>query len=180
MIKSSEIAEICGAIIGDGWIESREKALYIAGHKFDDREYYDTYLAPLFSRTLIKVEPKNYDYWKVYGFGTCNRKVIGKIINLGIKKGKKVYTTEFPEWVFPNKEFMVSALRGFFDADGNFSCKKCYGKYDNNFRRRYHCQPRIEIGSSSKKLILQIFNILKFLGFFPGKVYIKKANSKYG
>lgn len=53
-----EIAEICGAIIGDGWIESRGNALYIAGNKIEDKDYYDYYLAPLISKVLFKVKAK--------------------------------------------------------------------------------------------------------------------------
>ncbi|MBS3172708.1 hypothetical protein J4438_03995 [Candidatus Woesearchaeota archaeon] len=175
-----EVAEIIGAHIGDGWIESRGNALYIAGHKEDDKDYYDNHLCPLFSKYFSKVKPRNFDYWSVYGFNLYKKEIIDKIIELGVKKGKKTLIVEFPSWIFFKKEFMIGALRGLFDTDGNFHCKKCYGKYDNNFRKKYHCQPRIEIVSTSKQLIIQVENILREIGFHPGMIMIKKANNKNG
>ncbi len=68
---------------------------------------------------------------------------------------------------------MKSTLRGLFDADGSFNCKRCYGKYDNEFRKKYHCQPRIEIRLTSEKLIKQIFVIIQRLDLFPSSIKIR-------
>jgi intein/homing endonuclease len=180
MQKSKEIAEICAAIIGDGWIESSEKGLYLTGHPIDDKEYYDFHMAPLFTKNFIKVKPKLYPYWKVYGFGTYKKKIITRMINLGVKKGHKANTVTFPNWIFSKKEFMISALRGIFDTDGNFHCKKCYGKYDNKFRKKYHCQPRILINSTSKRLIFQIIHIMKKLELHPERIKTREKNFSGG
>ena len=177
---SPEIAEICAAIIGDGWIESSEKSLYIAGHLTEDRPYYDEYLVPLFKRLFVEVKPKEYAYWRVYGLGIHRTKIIKKIIDLGVKKGKKAHIVSFPDWIFFKKKFMVAALRGIFDTDGGFHCKKCYGKYDNKFRKQYHCQPRIVISSTSKKLIFQIYEIMNKLGFNPERIKSREAEFARG
>lgn len=172
---NSNISEICGAIIGDGWIESRETALYITGNKVEDKDYYDFALGPLFSETFLDVQPKLYPYWSVYGFHIYNQNTIRTILQLGIPKGYKADIVEFPDWVFSSEEIMSAAIRGYFDTDGNFSCKRCYGKYDNKFRKKYHCQPRIEIVSISKNLILQTYYILNTLGITPSKVSVRKG-----
>src|SRR3989344_5274479 len=169
-----ETAEICGAIIGDGWMEQRGNALYITGHKSEDKDYYDNHLGPLFSKNFIYVKPRNYPYWSVYGIHSYKKEVIDSIVNLGIQKGKKVYTTKFPEWIFNSNELMIAGLRGLFDTDGCFNCQKCYGKYDNKFRKKYHCQPRVLITSTSKKLIYQSFEILMSLGLHPTKVEMRE------
>lgn len=72
-IIQPELAEICGAIMGDGWIESRGHALYIAGHPTEDKDYYDFHLAPLVSKVLFKVKTKEYKYWSVYGIHIYNK-----------------------------------------------------------------------------------------------------------
>jgi intein/homing endonuclease len=151
--------------------------LYIAGHPTEDKEYYDKYLGPLFSKTLVGIKPKLYPYWKVYGIHTYKRDVIKKIIGFGVKKGVKGTNLKLPTWIFSNKELMKAALRGIFDTDGSFHCKKCYGKYDNAFRREFHCQPRITITSISKNLIEDVFKICRELGLNPERIKIRKQIS---
>lgn len=178
--KNSDIAEICGAIIGDGWIETKGKALYITGHPTEDKVYYDQYLASLFSKNFIKVKPKIYRYWRVYGFGVYKQKIIKEIIKLGIKTGNKSSNIRIPKWIFVKEKFMIAVLRGIFDSDGSFYCGKCYGKYDNAFRKKYHCQPRIQITSISKNLIIDTFKIMLDLGFHPEKIKSRKEGFKCG
>ena len=53
-----EIAEILGAFIGDGWIESSLNSIYITGDKIEDKDYYDNFLAPIFSKNFVDIKPK--------------------------------------------------------------------------------------------------------------------------
>ena len=176
-----KLAEICGAFIGDGWIESRGTSCYLAGHLSEDKEYYDKHIVRLFKETLIQVKPKMYPYWGVYGIGVHKKEIINLLVQLGIQKGKKVYSTEVPEWILSaHRKIKIAFLRGLFDTDGNFHCKKCYGRYDNSFRKKYHCQPRIVINAVSSKLMIQAFNILEELGLHPESIKsrVGKGNRK--
>jgi hypothetical protein len=69
-IINAEVAELLGAFIGDGWIEKRKKGMYILGNITEDKEYYDNFLAPLFSKHFTLVIPKEFSYWSVYGICT--------------------------------------------------------------------------------------------------------------
>lgn len=158
-----EIAEILGAFIGDGWIEKRGTALYITGSPTEDKDYYDNYLAPLFSKYFTDVKPKNFPYWGVYGIVTYKRRIIKKAINLKFKAGNKSKSVEIPKEILEskNKEVIKSILRGIFDADGSFFCKKAYGKYDKQWTKIHHCKPRIQLNVVSEKLSKQITYLLK-------------------
>ena len=173
---NKDIAEICGALIGDGWIESRGGSLYICGNKKEDRDYYDKHLIPLFSSTFHKVVGKDYPYWEVYGFGLHRKNIIEKISNLGIMKGKKVYDVSVPNWIFKDKKFMVSFLIGIFDTDGGIFCGKSYGRYVRGFRKKYHHDIRLRISSSSLRLIKGIERIGKKLSIEFTKIRLKKGN----
>lgn len=178
-VVAPEIAEICGAVIGDGWIESTESALYIVGNITEDKDYFDKHLGPIFSKTFIRVNPRLYPYWSVYGIHTYAQNIIKDIIKLGIQKGNKANYAKIPKWIFSSKKLMAAVLRGLFDTDGSFYCKKCYGKYDNEFRKKYHCQPTIQIKSTSKELIVQIFKIMERLDLHPEKIKIRKGGFLY-
>lgn len=175
--NNSEIAEILGCFIGDGWIENRGDALYIAGNPREDKDHYDNVIAPIFSKYFIKVIPRNFSYWGVYGIVSYKKEIISKAIPLGFQKGKKSHVAKIPEYVMNSKnhDLWKSVLRGIFDTDGCFYCKKEYGKYNTEFSKKHHTTPRIKIGLVSKELIDQI-------GFLLNKLNIefKKTHQKEG
>ncbi len=57
LLNNPEIAEILGAFIGDGWIESKGTGLYITGSPTEDKEYYDNFLALLFEQITQGKKP---------------------------------------------------------------------------------------------------------------------------
>jgi len=156
-------AEILGAFIGDGWIEKSQKAFYITGDPIEDREYYDDYLAPLFSQNFVEVKPKSFSYWGVYGIGCYKKGIIDKCINLGFQPGTKALTVKIPKNVFSSKdnEIIKAVLRGIFDADGSFWCEKSRSKTSIEWKRTHHYHPEFQIGSCSKELLDQIHFLLK-------------------
>jgi hypothetical protein len=172
-----EVAEIIGAFIGDGWIENREKALYITGHITEDRDYYDGYLAPLFSRDFACVTPKEFSYWKVYGIATYDKSAIKKALDLGFKKGRKALNVTIPKNVLDSGDFNVfcSILRGIFDTDGCFWCEKSNAKTSTSWKRTHNYIPLIGITSCSKKLLIQCQLLLRKLGI---ESIIKQKNTE--
>jgi hypothetical protein len=66
-IQDEDIAEFCGAMIGDGWIQNNEKCLFLAGDPLEDKDYYDNHISKLISKIIIPIKPKSFPYWKVYG-----------------------------------------------------------------------------------------------------------------
>jgi intein/homing endonuclease len=161
-----EIAEILGAFIGDGWIESSLNSIYITGDKIEDKDYYDNFLAPIFSKNFVDIKPKEYKYWKVYGIGCHRKNVIEQCIEFGFKPGAKALTVEIPKEILKvsNRNIIKAVIRGIFDADGSFWCEKSRAKTSKKWKRTYHYHPEFQIGSCSKKLLEQIKELLDKFG----------------
>ncbi len=174
-----DIAEIIGAFIGDGWIEYREKGLYITGCPTEDKLYYDNYLAPLFSKHLQKVKPKNFTSWKVYGIASYRKEVINKALKMGCQKGEKCLTVEIPNVILKEKDHNIikSLLRGIFDTDGSFWCERSRAKTSTLWKRTHNYHPEFRITSCSKKLLEQIKYLLDELKI-ESKV-VQKSEKKY-
>ncbi|MBU2560893.1 MAG: hypothetical protein KKD17_01250 [Nanoarchaeota archaeon] len=156
-----EIAEILGAFIGDGWIESDKDALYITGSPIEDKLYYDRHLAPLFSRNFIPVKPRNFQYWGVYGIVTYKKEAILKALRFGFKPGYKALKAEIPEEIMLSTPKPKKAvLRGIFDTDGSFWCEKSRSKTSTTWKRTHNHHPELRISSCSRKLLEQIRELL--------------------
>jgi hypothetical protein len=155
-------AELLGAFIGDGWIQSNLKALYICGHPSKDQEYYDTRIAPLFSAHFADVRPRLFPYWGVYGVGCYNRLAIRRAVGLGFQTGKKSLCAEIPLSLLSEYDAPIhhAILRGLFDTDGCFWCEKSNAKTSTIWKRTHRYIPRIGISSCSHMLLLQCQKIL--------------------
>ena len=82
-------------------------------------------------------------------------KCVGKILILiGLKEGNKVKNNvKIPEWIFSNKIFLRSVLRGLFDTDG---C--VYRKYGNYAQISFKFAGNALIDSTRKALLELDFN----------------------
>lgn len=168
-----KISEICGAIIGDGWIQSNERNFFLAGDPVEDKDYYDIHLSRLFKEVLTSVKVKSFPYWKVYGISIHNQNLIRKLLGWGLPKGKKTHIVRVPRWIKDSEDKIKKAfLRGLFDTDGCVFCQKSYGKYNNEFDLNYHSKIRLRITSVSQKLIEDIFLLCEKLGLRVTKIKI--------
>jgi intein/homing endonuclease len=179
---SVSVAEILGAFTGDGWIESDRDALYICGNPVEDRDYYDSYLAPLFSDCFTCVRPKEFPYWRVYGIVTYKRDVIRRAIELGFQKGPKALIAEIPQKILLScdKEVQKAFLRGLFDADGSFWCEKSNSATSTGWKRTHNHHPELRLTSCSPKLLNQVRSILNRFNI-DSKIVQKSVNGvKHG
>jgi intein/homing endonuclease len=178
------IAELCGAIIGDGWIQSNQRNLFISGHPTEDLDYYNCRVVQLLEEILGRnVDPKKFKGWGTYGVGIYRFEEINRFVNLGIPIGKKGTDVEVPQKISDsNKEAKKAFLRGLFDTDGTIYFMKQNGKYS---------RPRLRIASISKRLIEEVKKMSEDLGIEysnpspnkegkgkPNKVYIFEINKK--
>jgi hypothetical protein len=163
--KNPEIAEILGAFIGDGWIESDKDALYITGSPTEDKDYYDKHLASLFSKHFTFVKPRNFSYWGVYGIVTYKKEIIKKAIGLGFQVGPKSLVAEIPKEILKtkNEDIIKSILRGIFDTDGSFWCDRSRAETSTEWKRTHNYSPKISITSCSRLLLEQMQTLLKKL-----------------
>jgi intein/homing endonuclease len=172
-----DIAEFCGAAIGDGWIQSNEKSFFLAGDPNEDKEYYDSHMLPLINKILnLELKTKNFPYWKVYGISIHKKEVIKMLLKFGLPKGKKVDVAAVPDWIMKsNKRIMKAFIRGLFDTDGCIFFQKDYTKYSTEFTSKYHSKARIRISSISKKLMSQVFEIINKLNIKCIKRELKRG-----
>lgn len=161
-----KLAEFCGAMMGDGWIQSNGCSLFLAGNPSEDKEYYDEHMIPLISKIIIPVKAKNFHYWGVYGIGIYKKEIIKKLLEFGLLKGKKVNLASIPDWIKSSDiKVKMAFIRGVFDTDGCIFMQKDYTKYANEFNSKYHTKSRIRIVSISKKLMEEMSEILTSLKF---------------
>ncbi len=176
-IQDRKISEFCGAMIGDGWIQSNESGLFLAGDSLEDKEYYDNHISKLVSQILAPTKAKNFPYWSVYGISIYKKELIRKALSdFELPKGKKVKTAKVPQWIVKsNKRIIQSFVRGLFDTDGGIFCQKDYTEYAKEFNSRYHTKIRLRFTTVSKRLNEELFSLVRGLGFKAVKRTIKKG-----
>lgn len=135
-----ELAEIIGIMLGDGnlYLDKRLKFHTIVCFHKNETSYLNhvkNILERYFYPYKFCVQELDYE-----NFLVNVSKCIGRVLILvGIKEGNKVKNkVEIPNWVFGNRKFVISSLRGIFDTDG---C--AYRKYDN------YAQIQFKFGSYS-------------------------------
>lgn len=162
---NEKMAEFVGICLGDGCISitKRYNEFAVSGHHIDERRYYNETVIPLFNelfaRRFLKknVTGKTDKTNGVYGIHVFNKEIVNALIRIGLPKSPK-RNIEIPE-KFTSKKLVKHVLRGLFDTDGTV--------YFNKSTSGAYSQPRIRLGSTSKKLIVQVKDALEKLGFSP-------------
>ena len=154
-----ELAEEIGMHFGDGFLSGERYEYRLKGNPKDEKEYYQGYIKPLFKK-LFNFEINLKDFKTSYGFELRSKAIWEfKTRILGIKSGNK-FNLYVPKILKVNDVKIISAfLRGLFDTDGTVCFKSKYG-YENYY-------PSIEITLISKKVIKDVAEMLKMLGFDP-------------
>jgi intein/homing endonuclease len=182
MLRNPETAEILGAFIGDGWIESDRDGFYITGSQTEDKLYYDNFMAPLVSEYITKVIPREFPYWKVYGIAIYKRAAIDQAIHIGFPTGKKSYSAEMPSWIKESNDQKIisSFIRGIFDTDGSFWCEKSRARTATTWKRTHNHHPELRITSCSKILLEQIRDGLTLFGINAKVIQKTTSGLKHG
>ena len=123
-----ELAEIIGIMLGDGCLYQDKKLKFHTVICFNKNETsYLDYVKNLFEKYFYPYRFSLQELENEFFLRNIS-KVIGRILLLvGIKAGNKVKNKVMvPKWVFGDRKFIISLLRGIFDTDG---C--VYRKYDN-------------------------------------------------
>lgn len=156
-IKSRELAEIFGAILGDGYLGKKE--LVITGNVFEKKhhKYLNNIIKKLFGITCklyISYTNKNTIILKVY-----STELVNYLKNDGLVLGNKIKNKAIlPKWIFNRKDFIYGALRGLFDTDGGIYKKQ------KNYKRAI-----IEFQTHSPHIRKDIRNLLLKGGFSASK-----------
>ncbi len=152
-----ELAEEIGVHLGDGCLSRNRNYFSVKTSKKE--EEYMKYLFKLY-KNLYNLDLKMMRLPSVVGFEIYS-KALCEFKNkvLGLPYGEKVHRIELPKAVLDtrNKEIYYALIRGLFDTDGCI----CIVKRNN---KDY---PVIALSIKSEKLILQVSEILKKLGYLP-------------
>ncbi len=178
-----DMAEIIGIHIGDGCISKNKRysEYYLGGDLKEEKEYHNNWVAPLFNRKIMlplynkKVNYKEHPKVGIYGFHIFNDKIVKFFEKLGIKVGSKI-NIEIPKQILKNKNLHKRFLRGLFDTDGNI-----YFDKNRSAKNPKNDRPNIKLGTVSKRLSEQVFNMLIKLSLHPRmkKPYKGKKDKNY-
>lgn len=163
------LSEICGLHAGDGYLRNDGKRIELdLSGSLEEKEYYDTYVIPLFSRYFnIEISGKCFPSRNTYGFVIRDKDIVKFMHMLGFPYGKKTQGVYAPKFIFSSKRNMVAFLRGMFDSDGCISFEK---KHKNVY---YY--PKISIPTCSLDLFRDMCQILGILNI---KFYIQIYHPK--
>src|SRR3989344_3735986 len=155
---SKELAEEIGIHLGDGCLSLGKNYFSAKGTNLEV-EYYQNYIKSLYKKLYnLNLNVKQFDSvsgFEIYSKGLFEFK--NKV--LGIPYGEKVERIEIPKEILDskNKEIYRACIRGIFDTDGCIYLSK-----EDTYTV-------LSITIKSKKLIDQLEDMLKKLGFLPTK-----------
>ncbi|MFH1276330.1 MAG: LAGLIDADG family homing endonuclease [Candidatus Woesearchaeota archaeon] len=124
--KNEKLAELLGALAGDGHLSHINYEIAITCDLIKDNDYITNYIAPLF-RNLFNVNSKI----KEHHYNNSIKCVINSkklqeflVKSFGIPIGKKKGNLHIPDKVFSDKNLLKNYLRGLFDTDGSVYLKR--------------------------------------------------------
>jgi len=153
---NSEIAELCGTILGDGNLHKSSNRITITG-SIDDLDYYQSKIIPLFVKYfngkvfLRKRKDRNSYYMWIE-----NKEAFNFFLDIGFQRGNKS-KSGIPIKIMENPKLWKPFLRGLFDTDG-------YLKFSKQ-NKEYAYYPRIRFTFQESPLIGDLKEILTKLGF---------------
>ena len=166
---SPKLAYLCGILTGDGSIyERKDKKDYVlkcVGNPKDEQELYYEVIGPYFKEVFgfipnIRLQ----DTDTTFGFVVLSKGLLHFLTDkIGLVKGRKDEMLGIPEIFKKDKHLLIHFIRGLFDTDGCMC-----------FKRRYRSNPYypvISLSSSSEKLIKEVAQELKEIGFKVAELY---------
>ncbi|MBT7496879.1 hypothetical protein HN662_00950 [Candidatus Woesearchaeota archaeon] len=169
---SKNLAELFGAMLGDGCIYSNGQSLVIAGNYKLDVDYIN-YLKRLFL-DLFAVQPKIYNKSGSLRLIVNNKRICDFFEQMGFNKGrKKDSNIKIPSIFFDDGRLLILCLRGLFDTDGGvYSHPNCGIMLDitskipsllNSIKIAFN-QLNFEVGLTTNRI--QLFGFKKVNAFF--------------
>ena len=156
-ILNNDIAELVGIILGDGNLN--RKNIRIVGNR---NEYiYYLYLKSLFQKVFDVDSVVGHDTKNSIKLTVYSVKISQYLISLGLKKGDKIKNkVVIPKWIFENKNYTKSCLRGLFDTDGSI--------FTSSNNTEYNILWKMGVGSLLPQYIRKA---LLELNFHPTKIF---------
>ena len=164
-----DIAEIIGNVVGDGSLVKMNDGkirFQLRGHLLEDKDHYDNFIVPTFNQKIAmpltgrNVGILKYTKRNSYGIGSESKSIAKFLRDLGISLGTK-RELSIPDWIKSDKKLSIAFLRGLMDTDGSVYFNKRYTEINPKFQKVI----RIELGSTSGRLIQDVYTLMRSLGF---------------
>lgn len=170
MLKlNSELCELVGAFIGDGYLSRYGKkgmVVGITGNAILDEEYLKFHMAFIVKKYFPYARP-SFSYRKdenTLQLRFYSPELANFLLSLGFVPGVKTRTVQIPLIIEQDKQLLYATIRGIFDTDGCLFLDK---------RKRYKKPyPRITIQIASIPLIVQLEKHLSS----EFSLYVDKSN----
>ena len=168
--RSAALAEIIGIVLGDGSIYLKERTyqVRIAGNSENGREYLVSYVRRLF-KSVFHVEARTKFVKNTKAMYLCIdlKHVALELIRHGLFPGDRRKTDpHIPCWIFDNKEYLRSCIRGLIDTDGTV--------YPKTLR---HPSASIWFTTALPSLRDDFANAMRSLGFHLSK-WVARSNGR--
>jgi|SRR3989344_2674541 len=168
LILNNEIAELCGAIMGDGHIHTTSNKITITG-SLDDVHYYNYTIIPILNKYFhSKVHLKKRKDRNSHYLWIENKETMQFVLKIGLQRGHKS-KAYIPSTIKNNKDYILSFLRGLFDTDG---CLK-FSKQT----KPYFYYPRLRLCFQSSPLISNLKEVFDKINFKYSLNYNKRYNT---
>ncbi len=170
MLKlNSELCELVGAFIGDGYLSRYGKngiVVGLTGNAILDEEYLKSHLVSIVKRYFPSARP-SFSYRNdenTLQLRFYSPELANFLLSLGFLPGIKTRTVKIPSIIERDKQLLYATIRGIFDTDGCLFLDK-----RKQYKKPY---PRITIQMASIPLINQLEKHLS-LEF---SLYVDKSN----
>lgn len=158
--KGSKLAEVIGALIGDGGISTRQVNIYL--NLLKDREYallLKKYLQELFE---INVSLNTRKKTATLVLTASSTNLVLFFNKNGLPIGNKIkQEIDIPKWIMQNKNWQQACLRGLFDTDG------CTYIDHHMYKNKVYGHLCLAFTSYSKNLLRSVYNVLVELDYTP-------------
>ena len=166
-IRSPELAEFIGIIVGDGGLPGNHQLTITFNNKTDYEyaEYICNILKRLFSLSYYIRKRKDSNGADIV---VSSSNLIEFLLKQGLVKGNKVRNQiRVPNWIYERLEYRIACLRGLIDTDGSLY----FHRYISNFKPYTYL--KLCFTNRSKPLLNFVFNTLSKLNY---KVYLNGDN----
>jgi hypothetical protein len=154
--ESERIAELIGAILGDGNIyDKRPSYIELCGNPSTDLDYFEHVLLPIV-RTEIHRNPRLFVRDGGLRFRINSKSFVEWLQEAGVPAGEAKAHGTIPNFIVAQNELLINCIRGVFDTDGSV-----YFDKRATYRRPY---PRIDLHMRNLMLLEQLTVLLRNLG----------------
>lgn len=159
-LKNTKLAELMGALAGDGGLSSKQMNFYLNLKK--DQPYADILTNIINELFRVKVSQIKREKVSTLVLTVSSTRLICFLRNCGLPVGNKIKQgIDIPSWVYKHKSWEKAFIRGLFDTDG------CTYVDHHKYKNKIYGHISIAITSYSNVLLSNVYGLLLDLGYKP-------------